>query len=162
MKKNVILLFLCLGLGVWSGCQTYHGTKFAPLEARLDSTGYGGAQSMVLVNSGGQALHNVHFRAYMWGENQLVQSPQQPYMLASASGLPQRVPAMTYTFMGSAGKLDPGQVIHFTNSSTGGEDRVLEPVTKIQIVGSCDEGVFRETWVMNDRGELVLVGVPEN
>jgi hypothetical protein len=160
MKKNVILAFLCLGLGLWNGCQTYHGTKFAPLQPKLDSLGYGGAQSMSLVNSSGQAMHNVHFRAYMWGQSHLEQSPQQPYMLTSASGLPQRVPALTYSFMGSAGKLDAGQVIHFNNGNTGGESRILEPVTKIQIVGSCDEGDFRETWVLNGRGVLVLVGVP--
>jgi hypothetical protein len=162
MKKNVIFLFLCLGLGLWSGCQTYHGTKFAPLEPRLDSAGYGGAQSMALVNSSAQALHNVRFRAYMWGRSQLTESPQQPYMLTSASGLPQRVPALTYTFIGSAGKLDPGQVIRFTNGNTGGESRILQPVTKIQIVGSCDEGEFRETWVSGKQGELVLVGVPKD
>ena len=160
MKNNIIYLFLSMGIMILSGCETYNGTKFAPLGARLESAGYGGAQSMVLVNSSGQTLHNVRFRAYMWGQNQLVNSPQQPYVLASNSSLPNRVPAQTYIFSGSAVKMDPGEAIHFRNRDTGGEARILQPVTKVQIVGNCDEGAFRETWLMGGRGQLELAGVP--
>lgn len=144
-----------------SGCQTTNDTKFAPLDARLESLNHGGAQSMVLVNSSGQALHNVSFRAYVSLQSQLVNSPQ-PYLLVSASGLPQRIPVQNYTFSGSSDKLDPGEVIHFKDRYTGGESRILQPVTKIQIVGSCDEGAFRETWVRDGNGQLQLVGASQN
>jgi hypothetical protein len=162
MKRNLIFLILCLGLAILSGCETYDGTSFAPLEPRLESTGYGGAQTIGLVNSSGQTLHNLRFRAYTWGQSQLVNASQAPYVLASASGLPQRIPAQTYILSGSAGKLAPADVLHFRNADTGGEGRLLLPVTKVQITGNCDEGTFRETWVMSGGGQLELVGVPQD
>jgi hypothetical protein len=161
MKKNIIVSLLCLSVAVWSGCAGYQGTKFAPLEARLKSTGYGGAQTMVLVNSSGQELHHVEFRAYLWGQSQLVSTPQEPYVLSTETGLPERVPGQTYIFGGSSEKLAPGEIIHLTTRDTGEEFRILLPVAKVQIMGRCDEGDFRETWLMSGGGQLELVGVPE-
>ena len=144
MKKPVILFVLSLALLLGAGCQTLHDTTFAPLQARLDSANAGGAQSMVLVNTSGQALHNVNFRAYMTLQGQMVSTPNAPVQLVSANGLPQRLPVQRFTFSGSANKLFPAQVIHFSDRYTGGEGRILLPVTKVQIVGSCDEGAFRD------------------
>jgi len=162
MKKIFVFLFLCMGLGMWNGCQTYHGTKFAPLEATLEAGGDGGARSLALVNSSGQALHNVQ----VWGKSQLAEGQitqsQQPYQLTSASEQPLQASALTYSFEGSAAKLDPGEAIHFRGNDTLGESRVLESVTKVQITGSCDEGEFRETLLINGNGQLELVGVPKD
>ncbi len=36
----------------------------------------------------------------------------------------------------------------------GIEGRLLRPVSKVQIVGSCDEGSFRETWQIESSGQL--------
>jgi hypothetical protein len=160
MKKIIVFLFLCAGLGLWSGCQTYQGTKFAPLAAQLDATGSEGTRSIALSNSGSQALHNVHFQAYVWGRGQPAGS--QPTLLMSVNEQPEPVQAQTYTFMGSATKMEPGETLHFMGQGTLTENRILQSVMKLQITGGCDEGQFRETWVMGDNGMLELVGVPRD
>ena len=161
MKKIVLFLFLCIGLGLWSGCQSFQGTQFAPLDARLGFAGNGGGRSLVLVNSSGQALHNVYFQAYMWCKGQPTQN-QQPTLLMSVNEQPEPVPTQTYTFTGSSAKLGPGETIHTVGNNTVGDNQILESVTKVQVSGKCDEGAFRETWLMSDNGQLELVGVPKD
>ena len=160
MKKIGIILFSCIGLVLWNGCQSFHGTKFAPLAAKLESPGGDAAQSLVLVNSSGQILHNVQFTAYMWGHGQA--NTGQPSLLVAANGQPEPSPVLTYRFVGAAAKLDPGQVIRFAGNGSIGESQALESPTKIQLAGKCDEGAFRETWVMGDYGQLELTGVPKD
>lgn len=161
MKKPAAFILLCLGLMLGSGCQTFNGTQFAPLEARLQSLDSAGAQTLVLVNTSGQTLHHVRFTASVSLQPQLVSSPQQPYVLLSNSGLPQRI-QQAYNFRAFADQMTPGQYIHFRGRYTIGDFRILQPVTRVQIAGNCDEGAFRETWVMGDHGQFRLVGVPEN
>jgi hypothetical protein len=150
MKKCALFLFACLGVMILSGCHTTQGTVFIPLEPKLEPVQLGGAQTMILVNTSGRPLYNVKFRAYMWGNSTMT------YTGDNFSTLPQRVPERTYTFQGTAGKLDPGQAIHFTDQRTGGEARILKPVTRVQITGSCDEGPFREDWQVDREGQLRL------
>lgn len=152
---------MCMGLGVWNGCQTFQGTKFAPLEARLEIADYSGARTLVLVNTNGQALHNVQFEVYVWdrNQNQMIES-HQPYQLMSSNGQLEQIPSLTCSFAGSDAKLDAGEVIHFMGNGTIGESRILDSVIKVQITGTCNEGAFRETWLMGGNGQLELVGVP--
>jgi len=71
--------------------------------------------------------------------------------------LPQRVPERTYTFMGSSAKWSPGAVVHFTPRNFAGPGSLLRPVTSVKIVGTCDEGPFREEWQITSSGQLQLI-----
>jgi hypothetical protein len=141
--------FFCVTL--LTGCHSLQDTKFAPLEARLDPGRSGGVQYLVVINSSGQELHNVRFRGYMWGDSPLTYTGD-PYM-----SLPQRVPEETYTFMGSISKWSPGEIMHFKDRDMDRPGRILRPVTSVKIVGSCDEGSFREQWQITTSGQFQLI-----
>jgi hypothetical protein len=143
-----LVVVFCL---VLTGCQSLQDTQFAPLEARLDPGHSGGAVYMVVINSSGQELHNVNFRGYMWGDSPMTYTGD-PYM-----SLPQRVPERTYTFMGSSAEWSPGAVVHFTPRNFAGPGSLLRPVRSVKIVGTCDEGSFREEWQIARSGQLQLV-----
>jgi hypothetical protein len=151
--KHIIFCSAWLGVVLLTGCQTFHDTEFSPIEARLDPTHAGGADYFVLVNSSGQTLHDFRFRAYAWGTSTLTTAGDE------WATLPQRTSQQTYTFQGSGGQWEPGKVLHFRDREFGGEGKILQPISKVQIVGSCDEGSFREDWRINRSGQLEQVGV---
>ena len=146
---TVMLLSGCFGLAIMTGCESLKDTSFAPLEARLEPISGGGAQHFVLINTSGQKLHNFRFGAYMWDDHALAFTGNDPF-----SSLPNRLPAITYRFMGSGPQWEPGQVQRFKDRDLGGEIKILKPVSRLQIVGSCDEGRFREDWQVTGPGQL--------
>ena len=147
---------LILSLLILSGCQTLHDTEFSPVEARLDPLNTGGVQHLVLVNSSGKDLHHYQLRAYIWGDNSLAYTGD-PVTTLPAHDVPDR----TYTCDASGNKWQPGQIIRFKQRDMGIEGRLLRPVSKVQIVGSCDEGSFRETWQITSFGQLEQTGRPQ-
>ena len=151
-RITALLLAGCFGLVWLTGCETLQDTSFAPVDARLEPIPGGGAQYFVMVNTNGQTLHNVHFRAYMWDDRAIT------YTAGNNSSLPRRLPAMTYTFMGSGFEWDPGRMQRFRDRDLGGEIKILKPVSRVQIVGSCDEGRFREDWQITGSGQLQPMG----
>jgi hypothetical protein len=141
-----------VGLMILTGCNTLQDTTFAPVDVQLESDLRGGEQHIILVNASGQELHHFTFRGSVWGDSPLT------YTGDPLGTLPQHVPNETYTFNGSGGKWEPGQALHFRERDLGIEGRVLRPVTRVQIVGHCDEGSFREDWQMTRSGQLQRIG----
>jgi hypothetical protein len=151
-RITVMLLSGCFGLAALTGCKSLQNTSFAPLDARLEPIPGGGAQGFVVINTSGQVLHNYRFRAYMWDDRAIT------YTAGNNSSLPSRLPAMTYTFMGSGFEWDPGRMQRFRDRDLGSEIKILLPVSRVQIVGSCDEGRFREDWQITGSGQLQPMG----
>jgi hypothetical protein len=151
-RITVMLLSGCLGLAGLTGCESLQDTSFAPLDARLEPIPGGGAQYLVMVNTSGQTLHHFRFRAYMWDDHTIT------YTAGDNSAFPKRLPAMTYTFMGSSSQWDPGQTQRFMDRELHGEIKILKPVSRVQIVGRCDEGRFREDWQITGSGQLHPMG----
>lgn len=152
---RIKLMFLagCVGFAWLTGCQTLQNTSFAPVEARLELIPGGGAQHLVVINSSGQVLHNFRFRAYMWDDHALT------YMTGPNGDIPKRLPAMTYTFIASGSQWETNQVQRFKNRDLRDiEGVILLPVSRLQIVGRCDEGRFREEWQITPSGQLHLIG----
>ena len=46
----------------------------------------------------------------------------------------------------------------FRDRDVNGEISILKPVSRVQIVGSCDEGRFREDWQVPGFGQLQRMG----
>jgi hypothetical protein len=151
-RITVMLLAGCFGLVWLTGCETLQDTSFAPVDARLEPIPGGGAQYFVMVNTSGQTLHHVRFRAYMWDDRAIT------FTAGNNSAFPQRLPAMTYTFTGSSSEWHPGQVQRFKDRDMDIEGAILKPVSHVQIVGSCDEGRFREDWRITGAGQLQRIG----
>jgi hypothetical protein len=155
-RITALLLAGCFGLVWLTGCETLQDTSFAPIDARLEPIPGGGAQYFVMVNTSGQTLHNVRFRAYMWDDRAIT------YTAGNNFAFPQRLPAMTYTFMGSGSEWNPGQMQRFRDRDLGSEIKILKPVFRVQIVGNCDEGRFREDWRITGAGQLQRIGPESN
>jgi hypothetical protein len=151
-RITVMLLSGCFSLAVLTGCKSLQDTSFAPLDARLEPIPGGGAQGFVVINTSGQVLHNYRFSAYMWDDRAIT------YTADNNSSLPKRLPAMTYTFMGSGFEWEPGRKQRFRDRDLGSEIKILLPVSRVQIVGGCDEGRFREDWQITGSGQLQLMG----
>jgi hypothetical protein len=147
-----LLLAGCFGLVWLTGCETLQDTAFAPVDARLEPIPGGGAQCFVMVNTSGQTLHHVRFRAYMWDDRAIT------YTAGNNAAFPQRLPAMTYTFTGSGSEWGPGQARRFRDRDMDSEIKILLPVSRVQIVGSCNEGRFREDWRITGPGQLQRIG----
>jgi len=49
-------------------------------------------------------------------------------------------------------------VQRFRDRDVNGEISILKPVSRVQIVGSCDEGRFREDWRITGSGQLQQIG----
>lgn len=155
--KYIIFCSAWLGLVLLTGCQTFHDTEFSPIEARLDTKLNGSSQHFVLINSSGQTLHHYRFAAYMWGESLMTTEGDEWATLPLRNQDPDQ--ERTYNCEGSGEQWEPGQVFHFKDSRYSGEGKILQPISKVQIVGSCDEGTFREDWRINRSGQLEQVGV---
>ena len=139
---------------VWlTGCQSLQYTTFAPVEARLESIPGGGAQHLVVVNTSGRVLNNCRFRAYMWDDR------APTYVASPNANFPKYLPKMTYTYIASESRWETNGTIRFKDFNLRGmEGIVLFPVSRLQIVGRCDEGRFREDWQTGPSGQLQLVG----
>jgi len=138
------------GLLMVTGCESLQDTAFVPLTAKLEPVPRGGAQYLVAINSSGRTLHHVHFRAYLWDDQHLFYTGgNQPFT-------PRRLPAMTYSAIGSGDKWEPDEAMRFQNWNLPMQNPLLTPITRVQIVGSCDEGRFRETWRITPSGQLEL------
>jgi len=119
-------------------------TSFAPFSARLEPVPRSGVQYLVLVNSSGRELHNYSFSAYLYSE------------LLRRNPLVRNVPFRQYA--GSGATLPSGQVMRFKPIDKDIEDPIVPAVTRVQVVGHCDEGHFRQQWVNTDSGELRPIG----
>ncbi len=148
---------LVLSLFILSGCQTLQDTEFSPVEVRLDSQNAGGVQHLILVNSSGKALHHYQFRAYIWGHYPLMLSSGSPVGTTTVGGSPNR----TYTGEAYGNEWRPGEMIRFNQRDMGIEARLILAVLKVQVVGSCDEGSFRETWQITSDGQLKQIAKPQ-
>jgi hypothetical protein len=136
-----ILLCSCLAL---TGCQGLQPTSFAPFDARLEPVPGGGAKYLVLVNTSDQDLHNWSASTYLWNEHQA--SP-----VAAAN---------VYCSIQGSGRLwKAGTAERVVQRGRGVELPINDAVTKVQLVGHCDEGAFRQVWTGTESGELRPVGV---
>lgn len=151
-RITLMLLSGIFGLTVLTGCESLKDTAFAPLDAKLEPLPQGGAQCFVVANTSGQALRNVRFRAYMWDDRATTYTGGDP------SSFPNSVSAMTYTFTGFVSQWEPGQVQRFRDRNLSSEIKILKPVSRVQIVGSCDAGHFREDWRITESGQLQPIG----
>jgi hypothetical protein len=149
-------LLLAVGSGglVWlTGCQGLQPTSFAPIEPRLETIPGGGAQRLVAVNTSGQALHHYRFRGYLWNDQAVF------YSAGQAPNVPRRMPAMTYSCVGSGERWETNRVIRFMEFNIRDkEGTIFFPVSRVQIMGRCNEGTFREYWEINPSGQLQLAG----
>jgi hypothetical protein len=154
-RVRIICWLLAGGAGlVWlTGCQSLESTSFAPITARLETIPGGGAQHLVVVNTSGQVLHHYWFRAYMWDDNALV------YGVGHHPDIPRRMSEMTCSFIGSGEQWEPNEVIRFKDFRVQDkEGTIYFPVSRVQIVGRCDEGRFRENLAITPSGQLQLEG----
>ena len=128
----VKMLLGTFSLALLAGCQTAtQQTSFAPIEPRLESIPGGGAQYFVLVNTSGKDLHNVSFSAYLYNEDE-----QNPVKRGK----------WVYEFQGSGATWGLGIAKRFRDRRMRGEQLpITKPVTKVEVVGHCDEGHFRQT-----------------
>ncbi len=135
----------CLWVLALLGCQGPQYTSFAPVTAELLPIPGGGAKYFVMLNTSGRTLHNFNASAYLWDERS--ESPisrQRPFKRYFGSG-----PAWPSGEMASFG----GWAKH--------ADPIIESVTKVEVVGRCDEGYFRQAWVATGSGQLQPVGNPQ-
>ncbi len=127
-------LIPALALGLL-GCQTL--TSFAPLDARLDPVPGGGARYLVVINRSGQELHNCKFSVYVWNDLN-----PQIRRITTREGLI------------SLQKLGPNEECRFYAWGKGIQAPIVERVSGVDIVGHCDEGRFRQTWLITDSDQL--------
>jgi hypothetical protein len=133
---RLVLWPLLLGL---TGCQTTQYTDFAPLDARLEPVPGGGAKYFLLINTSGKTLHNVSFSAYLWDETSPnVLTGRQPFLHGSVSHP----------------EWPPGRAQRFRPRDMGIEGPITRPVTKVEVVGHCDEGYFRQLWLGTSSDQL--------
>jgi hypothetical protein len=129
-------IFLSLPL-LLLGCQTYQPTAFAPLDARLEPTPFGGARYFVLVNTSCKDLHNVSRSVYVWNNQNVL--------------LERRYTRRLYL---NRELLSSGAVVRTHGFANPTEEPLVEPITGVEVVGHCDEGSFRESWINNGSEEL--------
>ncbi len=146
-------MLLYFSFSMLTGCESLQDTSFAPLDAKLEPIPGGGAQYFVVVNASRQTLHNFRFSVDMWDDHAITFIGNDP------TTIPIHLPAMTYRFTSSGSELKPGEVVHFRkDQGMGAEGPVLNPASRVQIAGSCDEGRFREDWQVNGSGQLQPIG----
>ena len=137
MKPFLAIVALLLLVGV--GCATSKPREFAPFDARFETVPGGGAQHLVLINTSGRHLHNFRFAAHVWNEH-------------SRYWLQQRRPFRDY--QGSGAELPVAKPIRFRLVGLGVEDSLVEPVTRLEVVGHCDEGKFHQVWTVTEVDHL--------
>jgi len=127
-----------------TGCQGLKPTSFAPFDARLEPAPGGGARYLVLVNTSDKDLHNYSFSVYAWDER-----GANPIAAGTPFGSGQ----------GSGRLWKSGEAGRFNERGKGIEAPLDHAITKVQLVGHCDEGAFRQVWTGTESGELRRVGV---
>ncbi len=140
MKTLLAMLALVVTM---TGCQSVKPTAFRPLEAKLEPVSGGVADYFVLVNASGHELRNYHLSAYLWTDrdrNALRQN--QPFRHCFASGA----------------SWAAGGVLHFRVWEQFVQAPVIVPLSKIEVVGHCDEGSFCQFWKATESGQLVAAG----
>ena len=133
---TALLLALLL---VSAGCLTPTYTTFAPLDARLEAVPGGGAQYLVLINTSEYELRNYSFSLYVWreaGSRPLLS--ERPIVRGMASGRAWL----------------PGQGMRWSGGAGRAESAILQPVSRVEIAGHCDEGDFRQAWHKTDSDQL--------
>jgi hypothetical protein len=120
------------------GCQTTPEKAFRPVEVQLE-TASGGAQYLIVRNSSGQELHNYRFSVHLWSEH-------SPHL-----GWKER-PFGRYDASGSSWA--PGKVLRFRMFYSSMENPITEPISRVEVVGHCEQGHFRQSWVAKDFGQL--------
>jgi hypothetical protein len=145
MKRNdnlALKLFCALVFSLVitvTGCKTPVYTSFAPFDARLEPIPDSVARYIIFLNTGGRALHNYSFSAYLWDDETLNRFRREK-------------PIKRY--MGSGVSLLPGQSIRFHPLGFGIEDPIRQPMTRVELTGHCDEGDFRQSWRNTPSGQL--------
>jgi hypothetical protein len=137
---QMILLGSCVAI---TGCQGLKPTSFSPFDARLEPVPGGGTKYLVLVNVSNQDLHNWSFSAYLWNERQ-----SNPIV----AGNP-------HCYAQGSGRLwKAGTGVRIRQQGTGVELPINKAVTKVQLVGHCDEGAFRQVWAGAESDVLRRLG----
>jgi hypothetical protein len=153
LRITIMLVVGFLGVADFTGCESIQDTSFVPLDCKLEPIPGESAQYIVLINTSGQTLHDIRFWGDMWYDQAMTYNYNDQ--------IPVRRPAIIYSFSGSNGQWDPGQVVRIRRnlSPISGEASILYPVSRVQIAGTCDEGPFREDWQINGAGQLQPMGV---
>lgn len=131
-----LLLVLVL---TFTGCRSLEPTAFAPFEARLDPVPGGGAYRFVLVNTSGKELHNLWFTAESWDNHD--------HWLDLPSN-------KNYRWWGKHDRLGPGKELRFKDFFMGIEGGVVKPISRVVLMGHCDEGKFTQSWRNTGDGHL--------
>ncbi len=132
----VIAMVLCV-----LGCRSTKDPSFAPLDAEFELVPGGGARYLVLTNSGGHDLHNLKLSIHIW--NNVNSDMMRDY---------------THHIFGSVASLAPQETMRVQRLGSNLELPILERVTRIEVVGKCDEGFFRQTWDQTGSNYLQPVG----
>ena len=137
MKMKPSLIVGCVLL--LAGCATPR-TSFAPLTLRLEPSPSGGIRYLVAVNTSGKDLHNVSGSIYICdNRNRWLEKRYTDRVIIS-------VPLW-----------EAGTAMRAREFARTREARITEMISEVEIVGHCDEGYFRETWVNTDEDQLQLV-----
>jgi hypothetical protein len=113
------------------GCQSGRVRGFTPLETQLDPVPGGGARYLVVVNTSGKELHHCRFAAYLYNGHD-----------------PDPLQHLQH-FARCAGHRDfwpPGDEARFHMRGTTLEFPIVDPVTRVDVIGHCDEGTIRQSW----------------
>ena len=131
---SIVTAAFCLLL---TGCEATRYTTFAPFDARLEPIPGGGAQYLVLVNRGEIDIHNFSGSVYIW----LYRDPNVTRLDTRAGSI-------------YGHELKAGESLRFHYPTLKGEASILVPVSKVELVGHCEEGYFRQAWVITESGQL--------
>jgi len=166
---------MLLGL---ADCQTTHYTNFSPLAVRLEPVGTGGAEHLLLVNSSGTDLHDVTVTVYIWNDHERDWSGFQWQQHDSAliqphSPLPSELAPMPSQRLvdqlwGTVPLLHAGEVVRCHPQGNPGMEATLWHSlswfngTRVEILGHCAEGEFRERLLMTESREFRLVSAADS
>ena len=133
--KRLCILYMALAF-VFGGCQSLEYTDFKPITVTLEPAPDSAARYLLAVNTSGQDLHNVVCRVYVWTQW------YQPTLLDQRVYAGQ--PRVLGTAMVSADLWKAGESYRFSRSPKEVEWAILEKVLKLEVVGKCSEGRFRQ------------------
>jgi hypothetical protein len=131
-----------------AGCRTPY-TSFAPFDARLEPSPRGGAVYLVLINRSDKTLHNYTCSVYVWSEH----FPGYD-----------RMPKIIGRGVTNGRRVDPGTSIRFRSWGMQMEMPIPVSVSKVEIIGNCEEGAFRQGWENSGSGLIPIAprGLPSN
>ena len=123
------VLFLGLAL---VGCQAPSAARMAPLDAELDRVDGSGVRYLVIINTSGKEMHHCSFAAFLCNEH----DPNPMYRLEHFARC-----------SGSKSLWRPGEEARFRcHGSPTLEFPIVQELTRVDVVGHCDEGRFRQSW----------------